>query len=126
MFRCRFAHARRLANFLTPSDRGAVGRPPAGAPPSHPKVRARPRRRLKSTLRLESARYNSRAMSTHTVARVLVDGLRRMGTARIFGVPGGGSSLDLMDAARDAGLPFVLTHGETAACIMAAVTGELT
>jgi len=61
-----------------------------------------------------------------TVARVLVDGLLRAGTPRIFGVPGGGSSLDLMDAARDAGLPFVLTHGETAACIMAAVTGELT
>jgi acetolactate synthase-1/2/3 large subunit len=65
-------------------------------------------------------------MSHATVASVLVDGLRRMGTPRIFGVPGGGSSLDLMDAARDAGLPFVLTHGETAASIMAAVTGELT
>ena len=63
---------------------------------------------------------------TPTVARVLVDGLLRAGTPRIFGVPGGGSSLDLMDAAREAGLPFVLTHGETAACIMAAVTGELT
>jgi acetolactate synthase-1/2/3 large subunit len=49
-----------------------------------------------------------------------------MGTPRIFGVPGGGSGLALMDAAREAGLPFVLTHGETAACIMAAVTGELT
>jgi len=64
-------------------------------------------------------------MATNSVATVLVDGLRRMGTPRVFGVPGGGSSLDLMDAARDAGLPFVLTHGETAACIMAAVTGEL-
>jgi acetolactate synthase-1/2/3 large subunit len=64
-------------------------------------------------------------MATTTVANVLVEGLRRMGTPRVFGVPGGGSSLDLMDAARDAGLPFVLTHGETAACIMAAVTGEL-
>ncbi len=64
-------------------------------------------------------------MATTSVATVLVDGLRRMGTPRLFGVPGGGSSLDLMDAARDAGLPFVLTHGETAACIMAAVTGEL-
>jgi acetolactate synthase-1/2/3 large subunit len=60
------------------------------------------------------------------VADVVVDGLRRAGTPRIFGVPGGGSSLDIMDAARRAPLPFVLTHGETAACIMAAVTGELT
>jgi acetolactate synthase-1/2/3 large subunit len=65
-------------------------------------------------------------MSQVSVADVLVDGLSRMGTPRIFGVPGGGSSLVLMDAAREAGLPFVLTHGETAACIMAAVTGELT
>jgi acetolactate synthase-1/2/3 large subunit len=60
------------------------------------------------------------------VADVLVDGLRRAGVARLFGVPGGGSSLDLIAAAQDAGLDFVLTHGETPACIMAAVTGELT
>ncbi|HEY3064316.1 MAG TPA: thiamine pyrophosphate-binding protein [Methylomirabilota bacterium] len=60
------------------------------------------------------------------VADVLVDGLRRAGVTRLFGVPGGGSSLDLIAAARGAGIDFVLTHGETAACIMAAVTGELT
>lgn len=64
-------------------------------------------------------------MNGVTVAHVLIDGLVRAGTPRMFGVPGGGSSLDLMEAARNAGLPFVLTHGESAACIMAAVTGEL-
>ncbi|MBI3634899.1 MAG: thiamine pyrophosphate-binding protein [Candidatus Rokubacteria bacterium] len=64
-------------------------------------------------------------MSRVTVADVVVDGLQRAGTPRIFGVPGGGSSLDLLEAARRAGMPFVLTHGETAAAIMAAVTGEL-
>ena len=61
-----------------------------------------------------------------TVADVLVDGLRRAGVSRIFGVPGGGSNLELLEVARTAGLPFVLCHQESAACIMAAVTGELT
>jgi acetolactate synthase-1/2/3 large subunit len=61
-----------------------------------------------------------------TVADILVDGLRRAGVQRIFGVPGGGSNLELLEAAREQGLPFVLCHQESAACIMAAVTGELT
>jgi acetolactate synthase I/II/III large subunit len=60
------------------------------------------------------------------VADVLVDELVRAGATRLYGVPGGGSSLDLLEAARRRGLPFVLTHGETAACIMAAVTADLT
>ncbi|HTY80583.1 MAG TPA: thiamine pyrophosphate-binding protein [Candidatus Bathyarchaeia archaeon] len=61
-----------------------------------------------------------------TVAEILVEGLQRAGVQRIFGVPGGGSNLELIEAARVAGLPFVLCHQESAACIMAAVTGELT
>ncbi len=61
-----------------------------------------------------------------TVADVLVGGLHRAGVQRIFGVPGGGSNLELLEAARAQGLPFVLCHQESAACIMAAVTGELT
>ncbi len=61
-----------------------------------------------------------------SVAEVLVDALARAGTPRLFGVPGGGSSLEVLDAARRRGLPFVLAHGETAACLMAAVSGDLT
>jgi acetolactate synthase-1/2/3 large subunit len=61
-----------------------------------------------------------------TVAEILVDGLRRAGVQRMFGVPGGGSNLELLEAARAQGLPFVLCHQESAACVMAAVTGELT
>ena len=61
-----------------------------------------------------------------TVAEILVEGLQRVGVQRIFGVPGGGSNLELIEAARTAGVPFVLCHQESAACIMAAVTGELT
>jgi acetolactate synthase-1/2/3 large subunit len=60
-----------------------------------------------------------------TVADLLVASLRRAGVPRVFGVPGGGSNLELLEAARVQGLPFVLAHQEWAACIMAAVTGEL-
>ena len=61
-----------------------------------------------------------------TVAQLIVEGLQRAGVSRLFGVPGGGSNLDLLDAAEGRGLPFVLCHHEWAACIMAAVTGDLT
>lgn len=52
--------------------------------------------------------------------------LSSRGVKRIFGVPGGGSSLDLIDAAAQVGIEFILCRNETAAAIMAAVTGELT
>ena len=61
-----------------------------------------------------------------SVAQLVVEGLRQAGVARLFGVPGGGSNLEVIEAARALGLPFVLCHQESAACIMAAVTGELT
>jgi len=61
-----------------------------------------------------------------TVADLIVDGLVRAEVPRLFGVPGGGSNLEVLEAARVRGLPSVLCHQEWAACIMAAVTGELT
>ncbi len=61
-----------------------------------------------------------------TVADVLIEGLRLAGVQRLFGVPGGGSNLELLEAARAQDLPFVLCHQEAAACVMAGVTGELT
>jgi acetolactate synthase-1/2/3 large subunit len=61
-----------------------------------------------------------------TVAELIVEGLLRAEVPRVFGVPGGGSNLEVLEAARARGLPFVLCHQEWAACIMAAVTGELT
>ena len=54
------------------------------------------------------------------------DVLRDAGVRTLFGVPGGGSSLDLIDAARRAGLPFVLTATETAAAIAAIAQAEIT
>ena len=61
-----------------------------------------------------------------TVAETLVAALQARGVRRVFGVPGGGSSLDIIDAAGAAGVEFVLTATEAAATLMAAVTGELT
>ena len=51
--------------------------------------------------------------------------LRQAGTRRIFGVPGGGTSLDLIAAARRQGIEMVLTAREDAAVIMAGVSGVL-
>jgi acetolactate synthase-1/2/3 large subunit len=47
------------------------------------------------------------------------------GTRRIYGVPGGGSSLDLIAAAKAIGIEFVLARHETSAVIMAATEAEL-
>ena len=65
-------------------------------------------------------------MHDGSVAAVLVRELGRRGVRRIFGVPGGGSSLDLIQAGADQGIDFVLARTETAAATMAAVTAELT
>lgn len=61
-----------------------------------------------------------------TLAETVARALAARGVRRMFGVPGGGSSLDLIDAAAREGIEFVLCRGETAAAIMAAVTGEIT
>ncbi|MGE0553960.1 MAG: thiamine pyrophosphate-binding protein [Gemmatimonadales bacterium] len=60
-----------------------------------------------------------------TLAEAIVGACRSAGVRRIFGIPGGGSGLDLIEAATKAELDFVLTRSETAAVIMAAVTAEL-
>ncbi|HEX7778822.1 MAG TPA: thiamine pyrophosphate-binding protein, partial [Vicinamibacterales bacterium] len=55
--------------------------------------------------------------SMPAVADLVVRRLKEAGVRALFGVPGGGSSLDLIEAAGGAGLPFVLTATETAAAI---------
>ncbi len=47
------------------------------------------------------------------------------GATTVFGMPGGGANLEVVGAAAEAGLRFVLAHGETAAAIMAAAHGLL-
>ncbi len=60
-----------------------------------------------------------------TVAETIADVLAAHGVKRIFGVPGGGSNLEIIDACAARGVDFVLAHTETGAAIMAAATGEL-
>ena len=61
-----------------------------------------------------------------TVAEALATAFETRGVQRIFGVPGGGSSLDIIDAAAARGIDFVLTRTESAAVMMAAATAEVT
>ena len=64
-------------------------------------------------------------MSRTTVADVVVDGLRRAGTPRLFGVEGTSADSPLLEAARAIALPITLATSSAGACVMAAVTGEL-
>jgi acetolactate synthase I/II/III large subunit len=61
-----------------------------------------------------------------TVANLWAERLASYGVKRFFGVPGGDCSLDIIQAAADHGIDFVLTRSEAPASIMAAITGELT
>jgi len=63
---------------------------------------------------------------TPTVADIVVQRLREAGVLALFGMPGGGSNLDLIDAAGRAGVPFVLTATETGAAIAAVAQAEIT
>jgi len=60
-----------------------------------------------------------------TVAKFLVSAFAANGVKRIFGLPGGGSSLDIIEAAAESGIEFVLTRSENSAVMMAAATAEL-
>ena len=54
---------------------------------------------------------------TEGLAQILANGVRDRGADIVFGFPGGGPNLEVVGAAVDAGLRFVLTHGETTACM---------
>jgi acetolactate synthase I/II/III large subunit len=56
----------------------------------------------------------------------LVAAWKDVGMSLVFGVPGGGSNLDVVGAVQACGMRFVLAHTENAAAIMAGVVGELT
>jgi acetolactate synthase I/II/III large subunit len=59
-----------------------------------------------------------------TSADVLARTLRDAGVTRMFGLPGG-EILDFVDAARRAGIAFLLTRHEATASLMADVTGQI-
>ena len=56
----------------------------------------------------------------------LATALRQAGCTALFGLPGGGPNLDVVGAALQEGIEFVLAHGETEAAIMAGTYGLLT
>ena len=59
------------------------------------------------------------------LASVAMSQLAAAGADLMFGVPGGGPNIDMIEKGADAGIRFVLTHGETAACIAAGTYGKL-
>ena len=63
---------------------------------------------------------------TDPLATAVTQGIAARGARFAFGVPGGGPNLDVVGALTAAGVEFVLTHGETAAAIMAGTYGLLT
>ncbi|MEO5670444.1 MAG: thiamine pyrophosphate-binding protein [Ramlibacter sp.] len=65
-------------------------------------------------------------MKTQTGAHVLVAQMAARGVRRIYGVPGGDCSLDVIAAAADAGIGFVLTATENSAAMMACAEAEMT
>lgn len=69
---------------------------------------------------------NHPAQVSPTLATTVIEQLKSHGVKRIFGIPGGGSSLTLIEATGRAGISFILTRTETSAAFMAAVTGEIT
>ncbi len=60
------------------------------------------------------------------IAEQVVAAAAARGATLAFGVPGGGSNLDVAGACDRHGIRFVLTHLEAAAAIMAGVAGALT
>ncbi len=63
--------------------------------------------------------------ATTTFLDWFADRLKNAGLGRAFGVPGGGASLDLMEALRRHGVETVITAREDAAVMMAGVSGVL-
>lgn len=65
-------------------------------------------------------------MASGTVGDAFARALRRDGVPFVFGIPGGGSAIDLIEACRRVDIPFVLVQHETTAAMSAIVAGELT
>lgn len=61
-----------------------------------------------------------------TVVELISTVLKREGVQYLFGIPGGGGTIDLLDATEKDGIRFVLSSHETAAAMMACVVAELT
>ena len=85
------------------------------------------RRRVVEVHRTVRVGVRSAAVSSsRVIAEALADSVVRRGADRVFGIPGGGSNLDVIGACAERGVPFVLAHAETPAAIMAATFGFAT
>lgn len=60
-----------------------------------------------------------------TVAEAMAAAFKRHGVRHVFGVPGGGSSLDIIRACEAEGIGFVVTRSESAGVMMAGASAEL-
>ena len=58
-----------------------------------------------------------------TIAELIMEDARSRNLRHFFGIPGGGSPLDLMEAGRSLGVDFVSVNHESSAAIMAAYYG---
>ena len=56
---------------------------------------------------------------------MIIAALRRAGVRRLIGMPGGGSTADLIEAARGGGIPFTLAQTETGSAFIAAAQAEI-
>jgi acetolactate synthase I/II/III large subunit len=74
--------------------------------------------------RIQTENESDRALMP-TCADVLATTLRDAGVARMFGLPGG-EMLDFLEAARKAGIDFILTRHEAVAAFMADAAGQIT
>lgn len=61
-----------------------------------------------------------------SLPREVADAIAATGVSRVFGIPGGGPSLELVDELERRGVPFHTTAFEGSAAIMAGLTGRLT
>jgi acetolactate synthase I/II/III large subunit len=68
----------------------------------------------------------SRGPFTLTYADAVVGALKEIGVRRLWGMPGGGSNADLIQATVRAALPFSLAHTECASAFMATAQAEIT
>ena len=59
-----------------------------------------------------------------TVVKEIAIALKEAGIDKMFGIPGGGPTADLVSCCADVGIEFVLTQHETSAVVMAGVYAQ--
>ena len=84
-------------------------------------IRLHDRRTLRLRVSGEALMYQPEALAELAMGRLAATGADLM-----FGVPGGGPNIDMIVKGAEVGMRFILTHGESAACIAAGAYGKLT